>query len=153
MRTLARAVAPTALYRAMLAGLVLASVLVWEVLLGAMGMTSTADRVAVAMVAAVLAMPGYGLFRLVSRPTGAWRCQATPTLPWARGLLGWGLVVAQCWLSGLILGMAILRWAVGLPDAGHGLWTALVALTLIWGVPLLIAVATEVDPSTPNEHT
>ena len=142
MRALARAVAPTALYRALLAGLALASILVWEVLLGAMGMTSTADRVAVALVAVVLAMPGYGLFRLVSRPAGAWRCQAT--LPWARGLLGWGLVVAQCWLSGLILGMAILRWAVGLPDAGHGLWTALVALTLIWGVPLLIAVATEV---------
>jgi len=151
MRTLARAVAPTALYRALLAGLAFASVLVWEMLLDAMGMTSTADHVAVALVAAVLALPGYGLFRLVSRPAGAWRCQAT--LPWARGLLGWGLVVAQCWLSGLILGMAILRWAVGLPDAGHGLWTALVALTLIWGVPLLIAVATEVDPSTPNEHT
>ena len=151
MRMLARALTPTALYRALLAGLAFASVLVWEMLLDAMGMTSTADHVAVALVAAVLAMPGYGLFRLVSRPAGAWRCQAT--LPWARGLLGWGLVVAQCWLSGLILGMAILRWAVGLPDAGHGLWTALVALTLIWGVPLLIAVATEVDPSTPNEHT
>ena len=151
MRTLARAVAPTALYRALLAGLALASVLVWEALLGGTGMTSTADHVAVALVAAVLAMPGYGLFRLVSRPAGAWRCQAT--LPWARGLLGWGLVVAQCWLSGLILGMAILRWAVGLPDAGHGLWTALIALSLLWGVPLLIAVATEVDPLTPNEHT
>ena len=151
MRMLARALTPTALYRALLAGLALASVLVWEALLGGTGLTSTADRAAVALVAAVLAMPGYGLFRLVSRPAGAWRCQAT--LPWARGLLGWGLVVAQCWLSGLILGMAILRWAVGLPDAGHGLWTALVALTLIWGVPLLIAVATEVDPSTPNEHT
>lgn len=151
MRMLARALTPTALYRALLAGLAFASVLVWEMLLDAMGMTSTADHVAVALVAAVLALPGYGLFRLVSRPAGAWRCQAT--LPWARGLLGWGLVVAQCWLSGLILGMAILRWAVGLPDAGHGLWTALVALTLIWGVPLLIAVATEVDPSTPNEHT
>jgi len=151
MRMLARALTPTALYRALLAGLAFASVLVWEMLLDAMGMTSTADHVAVALVAAVLALPGYGLFRLVSRPAGAWRCQAT--LPWARGLLGWGLVVAQCWLSGLILGMAILRGAVGLPDAAHGLWTALVALTLIWGVPLLIAVATEVDPSTPNEHT
>ena len=142
MRMLARALTPTALYRALLAGLAFASVLVWEMLLDAMGMTSTADHVAVAAVATVLALPGYGLFRLVSRPAGAWRCQAT--LPWARGLLGWGLVVAQCWLSGLILGMAILRGAVGLPDAAHGLWTALVALSLLWGVPLLIAVATEV---------